>query len=388
MLRQMPREAQDFARERDQARNPRISRIEPGCADALRVDALPVPPLDALREAVDLLGLEPQGLADVPQRAARTVADDGGGERGALAAVLAVNVLNDLFAPLMFEIHVDVGRLVALLRNEALEQHRHARRIDLGDPQAIADRGVGRGPAPLAKNALRARELHDVVHGQKERLVAEFGDQAQLVLDALAHLLRRTRRPTFAGAAFREIAQMTRRRRVRGHDLLGILVAQFIEAEPAALGDLERGREQRRGIQLLQTAQGTQAAFAVRKQRETRRMNRGVQPNGRQHVLQRAAAAPMHVHVAGGDPGNIQRLAERFEQRETARIEAARQQLDAEPQAPGEALAQPAPLLLAAGFAAPCPHPAARSAGSHRARARDARARADSCPWRSRAAPG
>ena len=41
---------------------------------------------------------------------------------GAVAAVFLVDVLDHLLAPLVLEIDVDVGRLVALLGDEALEQ--------------------------------------------------------------------------------------------------------------------------------------------------------------------------------------------------------------------------------------------------------------------------
>ena len=46
---------------------------------------------------------------------ARPIADHRGRERGAVAAVLFVDVLDDFFAPLVLEVDVDVGRLVALL---------------------------------------------------------------------------------------------------------------------------------------------------------------------------------------------------------------------------------------------------------------------------------
>ena len=49
---------------------------------------------------------------------------------------LAVDVLDDLFAPLVLEVDVDVGRLAPLAADEALEQQVHARRIDLGDAEA------------------------------------------------------------------------------------------------------------------------------------------------------------------------------------------------------------------------------------------------------------
>ena len=89
---------------------------------------------------------------------------------------LLVDVLDDFFAPLVLEVDVDVGRLVALLGDEALEQHVAARRVDFGDAQAIADRGVGGRAAALAQDVLAAREAHDVVDRQEVR--ARSSDRA------------------------------------------------------------------------------------------------------------------------------------------------------------------------------------------------------------------
>src|SRR5260370_34004942 len=189
MLREMAGKAQNFRRERDEARNHGIFGIEAGSADAVRIDALPIPPLHAPRKLIDLGEIQSQRLADVPQSAARTVTDDGGRQRRALAAVLSIDILNHLFAPLVLEIHVDIGRLVALLGNEAFEQHGHARGIHLGYAQAVADGGVGRGAAALAEYSLRSRILNDVVHGQKKRLEFELPDQTQFVFDVLAYVV-------------------------------------------------------------------------------------------------------------------------------------------------------------------------------------------------------
>ena len=69
---------------------------------------------DVLREA--------QRLADLADGAAGAVADDGGADRRPLAAVAVVDVLDHLLAALVLEVDVDVGRLVAAGRDEALEQ--------------------------------------------------------------------------------------------------------------------------------------------------------------------------------------------------------------------------------------------------------------------------
>src|SRR3546814_16110293 len=81
--------------------------------------------------------------SDVCSSDLRAVADDGCGQRRALAAILLIDVLHDLLAALVLEVDVDVGRLLALGGDEALEQQVHARGIDLGDAEAEAAGRVG-----------------------------------------------------------------------------------------------------------------------------------------------------------------------------------------------------------------------------------------------------
>ena len=76
----------------------------------------------------DRILAEPHRLADLADRAAAAVADHRGGEAGAVAAVFFVDVLDHLLAALVLEVDVDVGRLVALGADEALEQQVEARR--------------------------------------------------------------------------------------------------------------------------------------------------------------------------------------------------------------------------------------------------------------------
>ena len=81
----------------------------------------PVPQTVSASAAV-MSARQAQRLADLADRHARAVVDDGGADRGAVAAVALVDVLDHLLAPLVLEVDVDVGRLVALGRDEALEQ--------------------------------------------------------------------------------------------------------------------------------------------------------------------------------------------------------------------------------------------------------------------------
>ncbi len=141
-----------------QVPNHRAGRIQTGVPDSLRQRLAAVPPGDRLRQPVHLRQIQPESLADVAQRRARPVADHRRRQRRAVAAVFPIDVLDHLLAALMLEVDVDVGRLVALARNEALEQHLDARWIDFGDAEAIAHRRVGRRAASLAEDAVaRAR---------------------------------------------------------------------------------------------------------------------------------------------------------------------------------------------------------------------------------------
>ena len=79
---------------------------------------------------------------------------DGRADRRAMAAVAPVDVLDHFLAPLVLEIDVDIGRLAAVLGNEAGEQQFGLFRIDRGDAEAIADRAVRRRAAALAENFL------------------------------------------------------------------------------------------------------------------------------------------------------------------------------------------------------------------------------------------
>ena len=136
---------------------PRIGRIEPGAARLLLRHAVHRPAPQRAGERADRVLGQAEDLADLADGAAAAIADHGRGQAGALAAVLLVDVLDDLFAPLVLEIDVDVGRLAALGGDEALEQQIDLLGIDLGDAEAITDDGIRRRAAALAQDAFRAR---------------------------------------------------------------------------------------------------------------------------------------------------------------------------------------------------------------------------------------
>jgi hypothetical protein len=147
-----------------------------------------------LRHLIEPLRVDAQCAAHVAQCRARPVAGHGGRERGSIASIFAIDVLDDLFAALMLEVDVDVGRFISFARDEALEENAHARRIDLRDAQAVAHGGVRSRATALAQDAVVACEVDQVGHREKVGLVAQFLDQCELVLDLHAYRIGHTLR--------------------------------------------------------------------------------------------------------------------------------------------------------------------------------------------------
>jgi hypothetical protein len=185
-------------------------------------------------------------LADVAQRALGAVADHGRAQRGVIAAVGVEHPLHDDLAPLVLKIDIDIGRLAALLRDEALEQQIVAVGIDGGDAEDIADGGVGGRAAPLAENVLAAGEADDGIHRSEVRRVFEILDQPQFVREGLGHLVGHTLRIALGCTVLGQLLQRLLRCQAGDHGFVGILVGQLGQGEPAAIRDLDRAGERLR----------------------------------------------------------------------------------------------------------------------------------------------
>ena len=122
MLAEVAREAHQLLGEVEGQAQGRVGGVEAGLAQGRLVQPLAAIAPDRAAERFLDVGGEAHDLGDLAHRRLGAVADHGGGQRGMVAAVGAVDPLDHLLAPLMLEIDVDVGRLVALGRDEALEQ--------------------------------------------------------------------------------------------------------------------------------------------------------------------------------------------------------------------------------------------------------------------------
>ena len=300
----MAREAEQLARQPDRLADLGVGGIEPGLADVLVGDLAVALAPDQAGEARGHVLLEAQGLADLADRHARAVVDDGRADGGALAAVAGIEILDHLLAPLVLEVDVDVGRLAAVGRDEALEQQVDLGRIDAGDAEAEAHRAVGGRAAALAEDVLLAGEAHDVVDGEEVARVVEPRDQRQLLDEERAHLVGDAVGIVPGGVLPGQLLQIGLRGLARRHRLVGILVAQLLEVEGDALGDLERAgdglrdsRANRRAI----SAPLFRCRSALASQAVAGFGDRALLADAGEHVGERLAVGMVIEHVVGGD---------------------------------------------------------------------------------------
>mgnify|MGYP007029190364 CR=1 FL=1 len=100
--------------------------------------------------------------------------------------IFFIDVLNHLLSALVLKVNINIRGFFTCTTDETLEQQSTFGRIYLCDAQRITNRRVRRRPAPLAEDALRAREGDDVVAREEVRLIVEFLDERELALDLLA----------------------------------------------------------------------------------------------------------------------------------------------------------------------------------------------------------
>ncbi len=139
MLRQMPRETEQLARQYQHPAQQCIVRIEAALAQALRRRQPFATPAATVGQSIDLVRRQPQRPSHVAYRAGTVVGTGDRRQRRAATAIAAEDVLQHLFAPVVLEIHIDIRRLVALLGQETREQHVVLDWIQLSDAQRKTD---------------------------------------------------------------------------------------------------------------------------------------------------------------------------------------------------------------------------------------------------------
>ena len=261
-------------------------RIKAHLGQAQRQHLSTFRPVQVLGRAVDIIQRQPQGFAHIAQSAALAVTGHGGGQCRPVAAVLAVQVLDDFFSPFVFKINIDVGRFVALFGDEAFEQQAAFGRVHLGDTQGVAHGRIGRAATALAQDALAAGETHRVVHRQKVLGEAHLGDQGQFFVHLGLYRVRGALGIAFTQSSLGELPEPGIGRLADRHDLVGVFVGQLVQTEGAPRHHVLGGLQQCCGVALSQAHPAAQVAFGMPLQAQAALGHRLPRADGRQHVQQ------------------------------------------------------------------------------------------------------
>ena len=340
VLRQMAGKAGDFLRHLQAQGEGGIARVQPG---QLGARALFLSPAHRIQGDDDILG-QAEHLGRLADRRAGAIGRHGAGQPRPLAPIFAVDVLDHLVAPLVLEIDVDVGRLVALGADETLEQEIEPRRIDLGDPQTEAHRRIGRRAAPLAQDSARARKAHDVVHGEEIGRVMQAFDQTQFMRQRLLDALRHAVGITLARTLVSVSRQRLLRRRITLAQLLGIDVREFVEREGQAVEKARAlfDRLRRLGKQPRHFGRALEMALGIGLRQPPRAFQRHALADAGQHVGERAPLGDMHQRVVERQQRRVELARQRRAPREALAHVGSIGRAGADPQPVAERLAQDA----------------------------------------------
>ena len=264
--------------------------------------------VERLGQPIDPLGREAERLRHLAHGVASPVRDDRADHGGVISAVLVVQVLDHLLAPVHVEVDVDVGQRACLV-DEALEEELVLDRVDLGDPQAVGHDRVAGAPPPLADDLSLPRELHQVPHDQEELGQVRALDDVELVRHLLQRLLRH--RPVPAQqSVVRKLVEVRERGLPLGHGEAREPIALEAELQPAGLTDGGAARHavgpraaaplvRQPGTDGRQLRAGLQPVLGVRQQELARLGQRRTVTDADEHVLEPMPAGLGVVDLVG-----------------------------------------------------------------------------------------
>ncbi len=237
VLGQVPGKADQLLSQCQHTPQDRALRVEAAFAQAFQRRRIFTPTPATVGQRVDLVRRQTEGLGHVAHRAGRVITADHRRQRRAGAAVALEHVLQHFLAAFMFEVHVDIRRFIALLGQEAFEQHIRQAWVDFGDAQGKTHRRVGGRAAALTQDRTAAGEAHDVVHRQEVAFVTEVADQLQFLVDLLQGLGVNTVWPALGNAFLGHGAQPGLGIMAGGHQFAWVVVAQLAEVKGATFRD-------------------------------------------------------------------------------------------------------------------------------------------------------
>ena len=308
VLRQVTGKADDLIDQIHRLDQPAVGRVQPDFAHPLGFQPLGREKSPKLgTECADGILTQPHGGPDLTNGALATVVDDGCAQARAVTAVAVIDVLDHLFSAFVFEIHVDIGRLVTGLGHEAFEHHGADFGADAGDAKAIADHGIGRRAAALTEDAAITGKGHDVAHGQEIGFVFQLGDQGQFVFQHGANPFRCAVRVAPFQPRTGEARQPVAGAFALGH-LGRVFVAQAAQIELALIGQ-RLGAGDGIGVGAKDAAHfafAAQTLFAIGQRVAPQLIDAAPQTHSSQYIRQPAPRAVVHQRTGGGDGGDVQ----------------------------------------------------------------------------------
>ena len=159
-----------------------VERLEVGVGGEQLLERRLLVPGDAAGHLADLAVGAAVDLGHLAERAAEAEAVVVGHHRGLRMGIAAEDVGQHVVALVPGEVEVDVGRVLPLGVEEALEQEPGAERLDVGDAEAVAHDRVGDGAAAAVGGAVG----DDVAHDEEVVGEALHPDDGELVLEPVA----------------------------------------------------------------------------------------------------------------------------------------------------------------------------------------------------------
>ena len=141
---------------------------------------------DEARHAVHIAVGHCEGASDIADRRLCAECSEGDYLGDVFSAVLVHNVVDDLFAAVILEVHVDVRHLLALDVEETLEDEAVRKRVDIGYAEAVEHEACCGAAAHGEEYVTLVHELGDVP--DDEEVVGELGlsDDFKLIVETSA----------------------------------------------------------------------------------------------------------------------------------------------------------------------------------------------------------
>src|SRR5262245_17742955 len=242
VLGEMARKTEQGAGETDRLLDLWIGRIETCLADVFVGDLTVALAPDQACKTGRYVFLKAHRFADLADRHAWTVVNDGGADGGAFATIAFIQILDHLLAPLMFKIYVDVGWLATVGRNEPFEQKINLGGVNRGNAEAIAHGAVSGRAAPLAEDRFfqLASVADDIVDGEEITGVVELGDEGEFLIDQSLYFRRHAMWIAQSRVMGRQRLKIGLRHLAGWDRFLRVLITQLFEIERNPLHNLGR----------------------------------------------------------------------------------------------------------------------------------------------------